>query len=72
MPSKRRPDGNKGNTFSTRFSSKLFVAFGAMLLVMLALAWYFHDTVEWYEHDIGEIARTNDVLQDYQSLARQT
>ncbi len=43
-----------------------------MLLVTLGLAWYFQDTVQWYEHDIQQIAHANDVLQNYQALARQT
>lgn len=55
-----------------RFARKLHAAFAAMLLVILALAWYFYDSVQWYEHDIQRIALGNQVLQNYQSLAAQT
>ena len=55
-----------------RFARKLHAAFAAMLVVILALAWYFYDSVEWYEHDIQRIALGNQVLQNYQALAAQT
>lgn len=66
MAQKRPPRGRSG----PRFVRKLHVAFGAMLLVTLALAWYFNDTVKWYEHDVQQISLSNQILQNYQSLAR--
>jgi len=68
MPNESRPSGRS----NTRFVRKLHWAFGAMLLITLALAWYFYDSVEWYEHDVQQIARSNQILQNYQSLAGQT
>lgn len=53
----------------TRFSRKLHMAFAALLLVTLALAWYFYDSVTWYEHDVQRIAMANDVLQGYQQIS---
>lgn len=67
---KDSPDQNPKQ--GPRFARKLLAAFGAMLLVILALAWYFYDSVEWYEHDIQRIALGNQVLQNYQALAVQT
>jgi len=53
----------------TRFSAKLHVAFATLLLITLVLAWYFNDSVRWYEHDIQRIAMANEVLQGYQRLS---
>ena len=55
----------------TRFSRKLHVAFGAMLATTLALAWYFYDSVQWFEYDVERIAIANSVLNDYRTLAAQ-
>ncbi len=63
---------NVGLKHGTRFARKLHAAFAAMLVVILALAWYFYDSVQWYERDIQRIALGNRVLQNYQSLAVQT
>lgn len=57
---------------STRFARKLHVAFATVLLITLALAWYFFDTVKWYEHDVRQIAVANEILQGYQMLANET
>lgn len=56
----------------TRFSVKLHVAFATLLLVTLVLAWYFNDSVRWYEHDVQRIALANEVLQGYQQLSTLT
>jgi signal transduction histidine kinase len=56
----------------TRFSAKLHVAFATLLLITLALAWYFNDSVRWYEHDVQRIALANNVLQGYQNLSSLT
>jgi signal transduction histidine kinase len=53
----------------TRFSRELHVAFAALLLITLGLAWYFYDSVKWYEHDVQRIALANDVLQNYQQVS---
>ncbi len=56
----------------TRFSRKLHLAFGAMLAITLALAWYFYDSVQWFEHDVERIALANSVLNSHRLLAAQT
>lgn len=53
----------------TRFSRKLHVAFATLLSITLALAWYFYDSVKWYQHDVQRIALSNDVLQNYQQVS---
>jgi signal transduction histidine kinase len=54
--------------FKSRFSRKLHMAFGAMLAVTLALAWYFYDSVQWFEYDVERMAIANSVLNDYRSV----
>jgi two-component system OmpR family sensor kinase len=56
----------------TRFSRKLHVAFGAMLTITLALAWYFYDSVQWFEHDVERITIANAVLNGHRTLSVQT
>lgn len=56
----------------TRFSRKLHMAFGAMLAITLALAWYFYDSVQWFEYDVERIALSNSVLSGHRALAAQT
>ena len=58
-------------TIKTRFSRKLHVAFGVMLLTTLALAWYFYDSVQWFEYDIERISIANSVLNDYRTVSAQ-
>jgi signal transduction histidine kinase len=47
------------------FSRKLHLAFGTLLFTTLGLAWYFYDSVKWYEYDVQRIALANRVLQGY-------
>lgn len=56
----------------TRFSRKLHLAFGAMLVITFALAWYFYDSVKWFEHDVERITIANSVLNGHRILATQT
>jgi two-component system OmpR family sensor kinase len=56
----------------TRFSRKLHVAFSAMLLITLALAWYFLDSVKWYEYDVQRIALANQILEAYEEVSNLT
>ncbi|MDX1461205.1 MAG: HAMP domain-containing sensor histidine kinase [Xanthomonadales bacterium] len=56
----------------SRFSRKLHVVFAAMLGITLALAWYFHDSVRWYQHDMQRIALANNVLLAYRDLSKMT
>ena len=56
----------------TRFSRKLHDAKGDMLLITLCLAWYFLDSVKWYQYDVQRIAMANNVLQAYQEVAKLT
>ena len=56
----------------TSFSRKLHLAFGAMLIVTLALAWYFYDSVQWFEYDVERITIANSVLNGHRILSEQT
>jgi signal transduction histidine kinase len=55
-----------------RFSRKLHMAFATMLAVTLALAWYFYDSVQWFEHDVERITIANSVLNGHRVLSTQT
>jgi two-component system OmpR family sensor kinase len=55
--------------FATQFTRKLHVAFATMLLITLALAWYFSDSVRWYQYDVERIALANIVLHGYQEVS---
>ena len=55
----------------TRFSRKLHIAFGAMLATTLALAWYFYDSVQWFEYDVERITIANSILNDYRTVSAQ-
>ena len=33
-------------------------------LITLALAWYFHDSVKWYEYDVERIALANRIREE--------
>jgi len=54
------------------FSRKLHLAFSAMLVVTLALAWYFYDSVHWFEYDVERITIANSVLNGHRILSEQT
>ena len=54
-----------------RFSRKLHLAFGSMLVITLALAWYFYDSVQWFEYDVERITIANSVLNDYRTISMQ-
>jgi len=56
----------------TSFSRKLHLAFGAMLLITLALAWYFYDSVQWFEFDVERVTIANSVLNGQRILSAQT
>jgi len=56
----------------TRFSRKLHMAFAAMLAVTLALAWYFYDSVQWFEHDVERVTIANSALNGHRTLSSQT
>jgi signal transduction histidine kinase len=53
----------------TRFSRKLYMAFGAMLATSLALAWYFYDSVQWFEYDVERISIANSILNEYRTVS---
>jgi len=55
----------------TKFSRKLHLAFGTMLVITLALAWYFYDSVQWFEYDVERITIANSVLNDYRTISAQ-
>lgn len=59
-------------TIKTRFSRKLHMAFGAMLAITLALAWYFYDSVQWFEYDVKRIAEANSALNGHRALKAHT
>lgn len=56
----------------TRFSRKLHMAFAAMLAITLGLAWFFYDSVQWFEYDVERIALANTALSGYRQLATET
>jgi two-component system OmpR family sensor kinase len=56
----------------TSFSRKLHLAFGAMLIITLALAWYFYDSVKWFEYDVERITIANSVVNAHRRLSEQT
>ena len=43
-----------------------------MTLAALAIAWFYNDSVKWYEQDVQRITLANDVLQSYQKLSSLT
>jgi signal transduction histidine kinase len=47
------------------------MAFAAMLAVTLLLAWYFYDSVKWFEYDIERITIANSVLNGHRTLSTQ-
>ena len=53
----------------TRFSRKLYMAFAAMLAITLGLAWFFYDSVQWFEYDVERIALANTALNSHRQLA---
>ncbi|MGB5486989.1 MAG: hypothetical protein WBN06_06345, partial [Lysobacterales bacterium] len=56
----------------TSFSRKLHLAFGAMFAITLALAWYFYDSVQWFEYDVERVTIANSVLNGHRILSAQT
>jgi two-component system OmpR family sensor kinase len=60
------------SAIKTRFSRKLHVAFGTMLAITLALAWYFYDSVQWFEYDVERITIANSVLNAHRTLSAET
>lgn len=54
------------------FTRKLQLAFAAMLLVTLVIAWYFYDSARWFSSDTRQLARASQQLADYEVIARQT
>lgn len=59
-------------SFRTQFNSKLHVAFGVLLIITMAIAWYFFDTLQWYQRDLQKIAHANEVLHSYEDLSNLT
>jgi len=59
-------------TKKTRFSRKLHIALAAMLAITLGLAWFFYDSVQWFEYDVERIALANTVLNSHRQLAAET
>ena len=43
-----------------------------MLIITLALAWYFYDSVHWFEYDVERITVANSVLNGHRILSTQT
>lgn len=48
------------------------MAFAAMLAITLMLAWYFYDSVKWFEYDVERITIANAVLNGHRTLSTQT
>ena len=58
--------------FKLQFVTKLNLAFATLVLAVLAIAWFYQDSVKWYEHDVQRITLANDVLKGYQKLSSLT
>jgi signal transduction histidine kinase len=58
--------------FTKQFNDKLYVVFATLLLITLALAWYFFDSVRSYEYDAQRITMANNVLQGYLEVSKLT
>jgi signal transduction histidine kinase len=58
--------------FKSQFIRELYVAFATLMLVTLAIAWYFNESVKWSQSEFQRSALTNKVLQDYQELSNLT
>lgn len=58
-------------SIKVRFSRKLHLAFAVMLTITLALAWYFYDSVQWFEYDVERITIANSVLNGHRTLSAQ-
>jgi signal transduction histidine kinase len=58
--------------FISKFRRKLHVAFAMLLMITLGLAWYFNDSVRWYQYDVQRIVMANNVLQGYQEVSNLT
>jgi two-component system OmpR family sensor kinase len=58
--------------FTKQFNDRLHVVFAMLLLIMLALVWYFDDSVKWYKDEAQRVAIANNVLQGYLELSRLT
>ena len=43
-----------------------------MLVITLSLAWYFYDSVQWFEYDVERVTIANSVLNGHRILAAQT
>ena len=43
-----------------------------MFIITLALAWYFYDSVQWFEYDVERITVANSVLNGHRILSTQT
>jgi signal transduction histidine kinase len=54
------------------FTRKLQFAFGAMLLVTLAIAWYFYDSARWFSADARRLTQASAVLSEHEAIARHT
>ena len=58
--------------FTKQFNDKLHVAFAMLLLIILALAWYFSNSVRWYENEAQRVAIAHNVLQGYLEVSQLT
>ena len=58
--------------FTKQINDKLHVVFATLLLITLALAWYFFDSVRSYEYDAQRITMANNVLQGYLEVSNLT
>jgi signal transduction histidine kinase len=69
---RNQSSGKEMTAGKTSFSRKLHLAFGAMLVITLALAWYFYDSVKWFEYDVERVTIANSVLNGQRTLSAQT
>ena len=58
--------------FTKQFNDKLHLVFATLLLITLALAWHFYNSVQSYEYDAQRIAMADSALQGYLDVSRLT
>jgi signal transduction histidine kinase len=67
-----RAASRKMSRFKLQFVSKFNLAFATLMLSVLAITWFYQDSVKWYEHDVQRLTLANDVLKGYQKLSSLT
>ncbi len=56
-------------TIKASFTRNLKIAFGVMLFIAMAIAWYFYDSARWFARDVQRITSAGRVLDAYQEAS---